>query len=69
MHNELEQLEYDDALLAFFHICQQYGARRVLEDFRYSFPEMYRELMAQLNRPQQEKVAALLLPWEDAGTM
>jgi hypothetical protein len=61
---ELEQLDYDDALLAFFHVCQQYGARRVLEDFRAQFPEMHREIVVQLNRTPPEKVAALL---RDAG--
>lgn len=66
-NTELEKLEYDDALLALFHVCQQYGARRVLEDFRVQFPDMYREIVAQINRGPQEKVAALLR--YDAGPM
>lgn len=57
---EIEQLDYDDALLAFFHVCQQYGARTVLEDFRAQFPDMFGEIVVQLNRAPHEKVAALL---------
>jgi hypothetical protein len=45
-----EQLDYDDALLAFFSVCQQYGARKVLSDFRSLFPDMYEEVLVQINR-------------------
>lgn len=58
---EIEQLDYDDSLLCFYTACQQYGAREVLKDFRNAFPDMYEELLIQINRlGPQGKVAALL---------
>ena len=46
----LQQLEYDDALLGFYTICQQHGARRVLLDFRENFRDMFQEVVVQANR-------------------
>jgi len=58
--SELEQLEYDDALVQLFSMCQQYGAREVLSDFRNSFPEMFEEILVQINRLPPKQRAALL---------
>lgn len=58
--NEFEQLEYDDALVSLFSVCQQYGVRQVFADFRSAFPEMFTEIEAQINRLPPENRAALL---------
>lgn len=57
---ELEMIEYDDALVMLFSMCQQYGAREVLTDFRESFPDMFDEVLVQINRIPPRAKAALL---------
>jgi hypothetical protein len=57
---EIEQLEYDDALIVLFSVCQQYGAREVFRDFRASFPDMFQEILVQVNRLPPENLPALL---------
>lgn len=58
---ELEQLDYDDALILLYSMCQQYGAREVFRDFRQAFPEMFEEVVVQVNRlGPHGRVAALL---------
>jgi hypothetical protein len=59
---ELEQLEYNDTLIGLHSICEQYGAREVLRDFRATFPEMFEELVVQINRLPPPPKAALLRP-------
>jgi hypothetical protein len=55
-----EQLDYDDTLIQLYSICQQYGAREVLKDFRQNFPDMFEEVVAQINRLPPTNRAALL---------
>jgi hypothetical protein len=57
---ELQQLDYNDAILSFYSMCEQYGAREVLKDFRQSFPEMFEEVVVQINRLPPPAKAALL---------
>ena len=58
---ELEQLDYDDALVLLFSMCQQYGAREVFKDFRQAFPDMFEEIVVQVNRlGPRDKLPALL---------
>lgn len=56
-----EQLDYEDSLLQFYTVCQQYGCRTVLKDFRVAFPDMYEEIITQANRLKPEKHIAALL--------
>lgn len=58
---EIEQLDYDDALVSLYSVCQQYGVRDVLDSFRSCFPDMFEEIVAQINRLPQKQVAALLM--------
>ena len=61
MRTELEQLEYDDALVAFNSIIEQFGARQVLLDYKNAYPEQYKELHTQINRNSPpNQIAALL---------
>lgn len=57
---QLEQLDYDDTLVMLYSVCQQYGAREVLVSFRDAFPEMFDELLVQINRIPPKPKAALL---------
>jgi hypothetical protein len=58
---ELAQLAYEDVLVSFNSLCEQYGVRAVLASFRDAYPEMYEEVVVQINRlPPQRQVAALL---------
>lgn len=58
---ELEQLDYEDTLVNLNMLMQQYGCRQAMTDFRDAFPEMFAELVIQINRiPPKDKVAALL---------
>lgn len=62
MNKELQQqLDYDDALVMLNSMCQQYGAREFLSDFRHNFPDMFEEILVQINRfGPPRKTAALL---------
>lgn len=65
MKQELEQLEYNDMLVAMNSCFEQYGCREVIKDFRSTYPQMFEELAIQMGRlaPQSPKnVAALLRP-------
>jgi hypothetical protein len=63
MKTELDQIEYNDTLVALNSCFEQYGVREVLKDFRNSYPQMFEELMVQLHRlTPTNKVAALLKP-------
>jgi hypothetical protein len=57
---QLEQLEYDDAIVSLYSVCQQYGAREVLSSFRDAFPEMFDEILVQINRLPPKPKAFLL---------
>lgn len=54
-NKEMEQLEYEDALLQFYTSCTVYGARTVLKDFKSAFPDMFEELLIQGTRIKNEK--------------
>ncbi len=56
-----DQLDYDDSLLQFYTSCQQYGARKVLLDFRSAFPDMFNELLIQTERLKPGRQVAILL--------
>jgi len=56
-----EQLDYDDALILLYSVCQQYGAREVFKDFRHAFPDMFDEVVVQINRLGPERKTAALL--------
>lgn len=61
MNSTLERLEYEDALVLLNSMCQQYGAREVLKDFRDAYPDMFQEVLVQITRLDPgKKVAALL---------
>lgn len=64
MNNETQQIEkqldYDDSILSLYSVCQEYGCRRVLLDFRTAFPEMFHELEIQIKRLPDENLPALL---------
>lgn len=53
-----EQMQYEDALVMFHSIMEQYGCRTVLKDFKDAFPAMFEEMKVQIHRVQQK--AALL---------
>lgn len=57
---EMEQINYDDSLVSLHSVCQQYGARKVLRDFREAFPEMFAEILQQINRLPRDDLPALL---------
>ena len=61
MNKELEQLEYEDALVMLNSMCQQYGAREVLKDFREAYPDMFGEVLIQINRLGPDRHVAALL--------
>lgn len=59
MTKETEMLEYNDVLCDWNSLVTQYGCRRVLQDFRDFYPEMFNELLVQINRlPTQRQT-----PW------
>jgi hypothetical protein len=63
VNSELEQLQYEDALVSFNSVCEQYGARQTLVNFRGNYPEMFKELHVQINRIDgQPKIMALCKP-------
>jgi hypothetical protein len=57
---EHEQLEYNDALVAFASIIQQHGMQQVLLDFQASYPYFFRELQQTTPKFPDKPVAALL---------
>lgn len=58
---ELEQMVYEDALVMFNSYMEQKGARRVLQDFKQAFPQMFEEVMVQGDRLISEPRKAALL--------
>jgi hypothetical protein len=61
MKQELEQHEYEDTMVMLNSMCEQYGCRAFMKDFRAGFPAMFEEMHIQINRLKPEgKVAALL---------
>lgn len=58
---ELAQLAYEDVLVSLNSLFEQYGTRQVLASFREAYPDMYEEVVIQINRlPPQRQVPALL---------
>lgn len=60
MTKETDMLEYNDVLVDLHSAFEQYGCRRVLGDFRDAYPEMFTELLVQINRlPNQRQTPVL----------
>lgn len=57
---EHEQLEYNDALVAFASIIQQQGISRVLMDFQMSYPEAFLDIQRNIGKFPAKPAAALL---------
>ncbi len=66
---ELQQLEYEDVLVGLNSVCEQYGCRAVMMDFRDACPKMFEELVIQINRILPDKHVAALLKPPHAGSM
>lgn len=66
---EIEQLQYEDALVMFNSLCEQYGARSVLKDFKTAFPEMFQEILVQSDRIHKERQIPVLFLKPHAGTV
>jgi len=56
---EIDQLEYNDTLVAFVSEVNQKGAVKVLRDLKEYYPEFFEELKVQFARSGKQ-VAALL---------
>jgi hypothetical protein len=68
MNKEIEQLDYEDALVLFNSMCEQYGARQFLKSFKDAYPMMFQEVYIQMDRVANEKkIPALFL--KDARPM
>ena len=57
---EEEQLRYNDFMVDFASIIQQYGVRRVMTDFQSHYPAFFDEVKIQINRLPEKPIAALL---------
>jgi hypothetical protein len=57
---EQDQLTYNDFIVELASLMQQYGARKIMSDFRDHYPAFYEELKVQINRLPQKQPAALL---------
>jgi hypothetical protein len=57
---EHEQLEYNDAIVAFASIVQQQGVSRVLMDFQMSYPEVFLDIQRNIGKFPAKPTAALL---------
>jgi hypothetical protein len=57
---ENELLEYNDALVGFASIVQQYGMQQVLVDFQASYPHFFKQLQQTTPKFPDKPVAALL---------
>jgi hypothetical protein len=57
---EHEQLEYNDALVAFASIIKQHDVSRVLMDFQMAFPEPFLEMQRNIGKFPAKPAAALL---------
>lgn len=60
MTKELDELEYNDAIVSFVSIINQRGAQRVLRDLQIYYPGFFDEIKIQINRFPDKPVAALL---------
>jgi hypothetical protein len=62
-NKEMGLLEYEDTLVSLNSLFEQYGCREVMKDFRNGFPDMFAELVVQINRLKPDaQIAALLRP-------
>ena len=57
---ENETLEYNDALVYFASIIQQYGVKRVLVDLQAHYPKAFMEIKNNIDTYPDKPVAALL---------
>ena len=60
MMTEHEQLEYNDAIVAFASIIQQHDVKRVLMDMQIAFPQVFNEIKDNIQRFPIKPVPALL---------
>lgn len=56
----MEQLEYNDMLVALASYINQYGVRRVMTDFQINYPTYFDEVKVQINRLPAKPMAVLL---------
>lgn len=62
MMTELDQLHYNDLMADLASAIEAYGARKVLEDFKFNYPNHYSEVFVQMNRsPNMNKIPVLLM--------
>ena len=57
---EHEQLEYNDALVAFASLIQTKGADKVLLDFQAHYPAYFKEIKESLTKIPSKPMAVLL---------
>lgn len=57
---ENETLEYNDALVYFASIIQQYGVKRVLLDLQANYPQVFLNIKQNIHSYPEKPVAALL---------
>lgn len=57
---EPEQLEYNDALVAFASLIQTHGATKVLLDFQTHYPAYFQEMRQGVTTLPAKPMAALL---------
>jgi hypothetical protein len=57
---EHEQLEYNDAIVAFASIIQQHDVSRVLMDFQMAYPEVFLKVQRNIGKFPAKPTAALL---------
>lgn len=48
--NEMELLTQSDLLADLASSIEQYGAKRLVEEFKFHFPDHYKELLVQMQR-------------------
>ena len=60
MTDPLKQIHYSDSLSDLASVMEEVGTRRFLADFRHNYPKHFEEIVVQINRLDQRKVAALL---------
>lgn len=57
---ESELIDYNETIVDFAALINQYGMRRILMDFQSYYPDFFEEMKVQINRFPDKPVAALL---------
>jgi len=58
---ESDKLQYNESLSDFSSLIQEYGARKVVQDFNTYFPKQSNELVFEMNSFKRgQRIAALL---------